>query len=537
MKTLFLLLMFMTWVSVVTPQTSWSQESVSVEPSEASASESKGLENTGPAPVEKIEISDSLNPKSEFSAPVTFREKTAFKIYFTKEKDQESYFEKARLASQALERAMTEEDEADGALVKFEEKGSRSLELRVRGYKVMDFTLKEVRAAGFEEFSAYADQLEPKLNTFVSDELQRLKIQKGALKFFLSIFFALMGFVILRQIHFAFNRAEKILDEKRDSFKSVSFLSETLLSGQAVGGLLAFSLAVGRMFAYLAVIFSTLTAILGQFAFTRAIITDFFSRILTQILEGMQSLVEAIPGLLLALTLIFCFQLAIKVLDLFLKGIRSGRIHLSYLSSERAPILKFWGTAFLAVVFFPFILASIFGRFHTPLEFVFLVAAGTLAIATLPILLSIAAGSFVLWQGLVKPGEWVEVGDTSGEITDITISKLTLVPANGGRVHIPMILLMFKSCFEKEAPRFQVLLKVKKQGSLEEMKETLKNLFPSNFSMGISCLAMTQENFQFCLRAPLFKVGLKDEIMSLLAKASDEGVIEVLESSVKEEFH
>ena len=143
----------------------------------------------------------------------------------------------------------------------------------------------------------------------------------------------------------------------------------------------------------------------------------------------------------------------------------------------------------------------------------------------------------MLWQGLVKPGEWVEVGDTSGEITDITISKLTLVPANGGRVHIPMILLMFKSCFEKEAPRFQVLLKVKKQGSLEEMKETLKNLFPSNFSMGISCLAMTQENFQFCLRAPLFKVGLKDEIMSLLAKASDEGVIEVLESSVKEEFH
>ena len=334
-----------------------------------------------------------------------------------------------------------------------------------------------------------------------------------------------------------FNKAERVLDEKRDSFKSISFLSETLLSGQAVGGLLAFSLALGRMFAYLVVVLSTAAAILGQFSFTRTIMGSFFARLLKQILEGFQSLVEAIPGLLLALTLIFIFQLALKVLDLFLKGVRSGRIHVSVLSPERAPVLRFWGSALLAILFFPFILASIFGTFNSPLEFVFLVATGTLALATLPILISVAAGSFVLWQGLVKPGEWVEVGDTSGEITDISISKLTLVPANGGRVHVPMILLLFKSCFEKEAPRFQVQLRVTRNGTLEEMKTKVSELFPGNFSLSVSCLSISQEDFLFCLRAPLFKAGLKDEIMTIISTANDKGLFEVRESFVKEEYH
>src|SRR5690606_34355256 len=150
-------------------------------------------------------------------------------------------------------------------------------------------------------------------------ERSRLHTQHLASQLFLSIFIALLGFIVLKQINRLFNRADHLLDERRETLKPVSLLSEQLISTQTLGTLLAFSLAVGRILAYLVVAISTVLAIFSQFAFTRSLMRRFFSDLAVQMFKSLQLLLQFIPGLLLALVLLVGLQAALKILDLFLK--------------------------------------------------------------------------------------------------------------------------------------------------------------------------------------------------------------------------
>lgn len=479
-------------------------------------------------------------PKEASFAPVTFREKVAFKIYYLDESKKERTISRANEATSALDRALTSSDpfEPNAPMIEIVPQASGFFEVKVRGYKIIQLSPGDRVASGFKTSADYQDFIKAELGSFVSNEVDRLEVQKVALKFFLSIFFALMGFVVFRQIHQVFNKAELILEQKRESFEPVVVLSETLVSGQAMGGLLALSLAVGRMIAYVVVILSTLAAILGQFTTSRVILTQFFSQSLSQVVKGLQSLLEAIPGLLLGLVLIFLFQLSLKVLDLFLKGARSGRINLSFLSPSRVPVVKFWGTALLFIILTPLIVAAIFGRFHTPLEVVFLLVAFALALATLPVLVSVAAGSFVLWQGVIKPGQWIEIGAKSGEVTDVSIHKITIVPETGGRVHVPMSMMLFKACFEKkDAPKAEYQVTLVRKDNLENTLSTLGQLFPQELEVSLECISVGAKSFMFAIYAPQFKSDLRSKVLKILSQAHEMGVIELGGEMIKEVRH
>lgn len=472
--------------------------------------------------------------------PVTFKEKQAFKIFYENDSDNEKVLKRASDASEKLERAINADEPLDESspLVDLVVRDSGLLEIKVRGYKVTDLTREDQLLAGYQSTEDYREFLKGELQSFVKDELNRLRIQESALKFFLSIFFALIGFVVFKQIHQAFNRAEVALEERRESFAPVVFFSETLLSGQALGGILALLLVIGRVFAYVIVILSTFAAIMGQFSASREILGSFFSESLSQMVKVLQSLLEAIPGLLLGLILIFILHLSLKVLDLFLKSARSGRISVGFLNSGRVPVVRFWGVAVLFVIFTPLILASIFGRFHTPLEIVFLMIVVALALATLPVLISIAVGSFVLWQGNIKPGQWIEVGDKSGEVTDVSIHKITIVPEVGGRVYIPMTLMLLNPCFEKkEAPKSEFQVRVLRKDTLKVTQQKVEEVFPKSLEVTVTCLSVSSKEFLFALYAPQFQSDLRKELLNHLSEAHEAGVIELGTELTKEIRH
>lgn len=497
-----------------------------------------------PAPAENLPgESESVAEEEEKARsfhPVTYKEKQAFRIFYLNDSDSEKVLKRAREASEKLERAINSEKllEKDSPLVDLVAQDKGLLEVKVRGYKVIDLTREDQQAAGYEKTESYREVLKGELQGFVTDELNRLRIQESALKFFLSIFFALIGFVVFKQIHQAFNRAEDALEERRESFAPVVFFSETLLSGQALGGILALALVIGRMFAYVIVVLSTFAAIMGQFSVSREILGQFFSESLSQMVKVLQSLLEAIPGLLLGLILIFVLQISLKVLDLFLKSARSGRISIGFLNSGRVPVVRFWGVAILFVIFTPLILASIFGRFHTPLEIVFLMVVVALALATLPVLISVAVGSFVLWQGNIKPGQWIEVGDKSGEVTDVSLHKITIVPEVGGRVYIPMTLMLLNSCFEKkEAPKSEFQVRVVRKDTLKITQQKVEDLFPKSLEVSVTCLSVSAKEFLFALYAPQFQSDLRKELLSHLSEAHETGVIELGAELTKEIRH
>jgi len=479
-----------------------------------------------------------LQKASEF-APVIFREKTAFKIYHEKKDGAESAKRRAKKASNALEKALTaaaplnpESTQVDVLL------DDDKVEVRIRGFKILQLDKADMKASGFKNLKDYQEQVSMDFSAFVGEEFDRVQIQRIALQFFLSVFFALMGFVVFRKTRTAFNQADLIIEQKRESFKPFVFMSENLISGQALGGILAITLVIGRVFAYFVVIFTSLAAISGQFRFSRNIMSDFFSQILKQTFKTFQSLLEAIPGLLLATTLLFFFYLSLKVLNLFLKGVRSGRISWAFLMANRIPVLRFWGTALLCTFFFPLVIASLFGRFHSPLEIIVIIMATVFGLATIPVLASIAVGSFVLWHGSLRPGLWIRIGEKSGEITDINLHKMIIVPEVGGRVHVPMLQLLFKSWSEsKDNPKREYFFTIKRQASLDKTLETLTQLFSDQKeAFEITCLSVSKNEFSIRLRTPSFFQEARATVLKILSDANDSGVLELGPQPVEEKY-
>lgn len=497
--------------------------------------------------VKSTATQDALENEKDLATPtqdellyknVVFREQPVFKIYYKNEGQLSELTEKVKQASANLENAMNASDtlETDSKLVDILIKEDQSLEVRVRGYKIVNLDKNDRRAAGYKTASDYKEALQTELNNFVTEEFQRLHIQKIALQFFLSVFFALMGFAIFHQIKMFFNRADLMIEEKRESLKPVVLMSETLISPQALGGLFALFLVIGRVFSYIVILLTTLAAILGQFTVTRTAMSHVFSEIFTQGIKSVQALLESLPGLLLAFILLFFWNLSLKILDLFLKGVRSGRISWSFLQEFRISVVRFWGTALSCVIFFPLIAASLFGRFNTPIEHIIIAATIILLLATLPLLISVATGSFVLWQGALELGQWIKIGDKQGEITEISLYRLTIVPEEGGRVFIPMALFLFKSFTHKrEYNKKTYHFKLQKQKGLEETLEDLRSLFAEkNIEVALDCISLSSTFYHLSLAVPRFSSSVHMEVLSTLSSAHDKGVLKLSSDLIEE---
>ncbi|MCO5114081.1 MAG: mechanosensitive ion channel [Bdellovibrionaceae bacterium] len=525
------------------PENAVIEEPPQSDPSQEGAASNEPIQRAAKATDSKDSLEDekSLTPSAQdepLYKNVVFREQPVFKIYYKSEDPLPELTEKIKQASANLENAMNASDtlEADSKLVDILIKEDQSLEVRVRGYKIVNLDKNDRRAAGFKTASDYKEALQTELNNFVTEEFQRLHIQKIALQFFLSVFFALMGFAIFHQIKMFFNRADLMIEEKRESLKPVVLMSETLISPQALGGLFALFLVIGRVVSYIVILLTTLAAILGQFAVTRTAMSHVFAEIFTQGIKSVQALLESLPGLLLAFILLFFWNLSLKILDLFLKGVRSGRISWSFLQEFRISVVRFWGTALSCVIFFPLIAAALFGRFNTPIEHIIIAATIILLLATLPLLVSVATGSFVLWQGALELGQWIKIGDKQGEITEISLYRLTIVPEEGGRVFIPMALFLFKSFTHKrEYNKKTYHFKLQRQKSLEDTLEDLRSLFTEkNMEVTLECISLSSTLYHLSLVVPRFSSSVHTEVLSTLSRAHDQGVLKLSSDLIEE---
>lgn len=508
-------------------------------PAPAKSEATPPLESATNEPIEDTSGTLELAPApapvaaSPLFAPVIFREKAAFKIYYQDSKDSEVATERSREASVALEKALNAPDPLTPTSQAVETSiRGKNLEVRIRGYKVIDLNQKDQKAAGFESLEEYQEQVRSEFNFFISKELDRIQVQKIALQFFLSFFFAFLGFIVYRQVKVAFNKADQIIENRRESFKPVVLMSENLVSGQALGGLLAFFLVVGRVIAYLLVILTTITAILGQFEFSKVLLHAFFAQSFSQFLSTVQSIIAVIPSLLLGMVLLFIWNLSLKVLELFLKGVRSEKFSWAFLSQHRVPIVKFWGTVALTILFFPLIIAAFFGRFNTPLETIVLMVTGIIVLSALPIVASLAVGSFILWQRTIEPGQRLQLGDSSGRIVDVKLHQLSVESDSGNLFYVPMSLLMLRSyaiSLNPEIRTFEFHL-VRNQPLAETLK-SVQSLFAADARVQLQCLSASATEFKLVLSVTM---SAQYNVVEILSDAHDQQKIQLNNELIKE---
>ncbi|MBI5495540.1 MAG: mechanosensitive ion channel family protein [Deltaproteobacteria bacterium] len=409
------------------------------------------------------------------AAPVAYHEDVAFHLFLPAgaRTAQQRARDASRALAAALDAPVSAEPAAPDADVAVTEAGGQ---VRVRGYLVTAVSVEDALAAGFPDLQTYAEHLETRLTDYVPAQLRRESLQQTALHLFVTVFLGLLTLLALKQVARALARADSVLEARRGVIGALSVFGVPVMGGEAVGGLLALLLAVGRWLAYGATLVTGLAAMMSQFPQSRRWMELGAGALLDAVLKGAQAVVGAVPSVLLALLLLLLLQAALRVTHVLLDEVQQGRVPWSGVSADRAPLVRTLLRVALILVVVPLVVAAAFGRFGTPLETLALWSGGAVLLAAVPLLASVLVGGALLWRRALRFGEWVEVGGRRGEVAGIGLLELVLVPEEGGAVSVPTLSLLWRPVHRLPAPRGWLALVVDATRPVRAQVDALRTL-------------------------------------------------------------
>lgn len=445
-------------------------------------------------------------------SPLTFHESFAGKDARKRAKD----------AATALENALEHADESENANVVTVRIEGEVAVVRIGNILVTTLHEADAKRDGLP-LERYAERMEGNLRVFVEQQWQRKAIQLFVLHVFLSVFFGVLGFLTLRFLRTAFDRWDSSLDRRRGSLEAISILRVPVFSGEALGGSLAFGLTVGRVTAYVSAVIATFSAILGQFDATRPLLSRLVSWSAGPVLRGVETVVSSVPGVILAAVLFVGVRAGLRVLNLLLDGVSSKQIVWKKLPPARVPVFRVVVSALTIVIAGPLLVSAAFGRFGTPLEWLALGLGGVLLLASVPALASFTIGVIVLWRDKVRPGDWVQVGVVSGEVTRLSIGELSLVPEGGGTIGIPMLYLLWHPLRRlREAPEVSFELTIQRDRPAKDLVNVvLAAILEIEPAAKAECTAIRHREMTLRISAPSIRAGVRQQLLIAVSDAVD----------------
>lgn len=445
---------------------------------------------------------------------------------------------RARAATAALTEALDEKRQRDEASVSTELEvllENNQAVVRIGQQIITTLYPDDARAEGMT-LERYAPHMEARLEAFVDAQLKRQAFQLFFLHFFLSVLFGVVGFLTLRGLRNAFDRWDAELDERRGSFKPISILRIPVFSGEALASALAFGLAVGRVLAYVATVIATGVAVLSQFEFTRPLLRRLVSWSTGPILNGVEAVVTAVPGIILAAILLVGLRAGLRVLNILLDGVASRRLKWKRLPPERVPVFRFSATVGTVLLAAPLLVAAAFGRWGTPLETLALSAGLAVIVASVPLLASYVVGVLLLWRASIKPGDWVQVGKVSGEVTGVGFSELHLVPESGGTIAVPMLYLLLHPLQRlKQSPAVSFELTVARDRPVKELLAALKAaVVVAESDAQVEMVDLGPAWIKARVSAPAVREGVRQHVMIAVLDAVDRGELHLATSVAPE---
>lgn len=437
---------------------------------------------------------------------------------------------RAREASDAMEAALLSAV-ADAPLVQIE-RASGTAVVRVRGRAVATLTDADAQADGARELGPWAAELETRLHAFVRAEELRHSAQGVALRLFVSVALALLALLTIRALRIALSRLETNLEDPEGTQpKPLKLFGVPLLSGEAVRGLLLVGLMVGRIFGYFAVVVVALLSVFSQFDKTRPWAGKIMSSALAPVVGGVDALVRALPGIGLAAVLVLAGAAALRLTRVLLDDIASGRVP-SRLDGARALPARAAINAAIVLLIGPLVVGAAFLRFGTPIETLVLYAGGAVALASVPVLASAVVGGAVLWRSRVRLGDWVSIGRTEGEVAAIDLLDVTIVPAAGGTIVVPMIAFAFRPVARHPGvPQRQFVVHLRRTKPLAELEASLLQVVRAvDPEMGVEWCSVSSDVIEAVLHLSQVQAKARSELVRALAAASESGALPLAES-------
>ncbi|MFZ9887583.1 MAG: mechanosensitive ion channel domain-containing protein [Myxococcota bacterium] len=477
-------------------------------------------ESTSPAPV-PLQAPPSAPPSSLRRFPVTYHEE-ASPLGFRVPARGRSPEDRARAATRELTEVLDEASEQGAPPSASVVVEGRRASVRIGNRVITALYVDDARAEGLE-LDEYAGELEAAFSSFLPTQVRRKSLQLFVLHVFLSVFFGVIGVLTLRGLRNAFHRWDGELDDKRGSLRPIVFLRVPIFSGEALASALAFALAVGRVVAYVTTVIATVVAILSQFEFTKPLLHRILRWSTGPVLAGVEAVVTAVPGLILAATMLVALRAALRVLHVLLDGVASRRVTWKGVPPERVSVFRIATTVSLAVVTAPLLIGAAFGRFGTPLETLALAVGGGLLLASVPLLANGLVGLSTLWRDNVRPGDWVQIGNVSGEVTQVSATELYLVPEGGGTIGVPMLYLLLHPLRRlRQSPEVSFEVTVARDRPAKELIVALRHAVEGvEAEAQVELVDLCRAWIKARISAPAVRAGVREQMLMAVADAVD----------------
>lgn len=392
----------------------------------------------------------------------------------------------------------------------------------VLGRTITTLTEADAAAAG-TSLAQHAAELETRLGSFVDEEQQRSTLQGVALRTFLTVLFAVLGLLTLRALRRAFARWESAAETMAPS--PVQLVGVPVLSSDARKAFTAVALMVARWCAYGAVVVIVVAASLSQFAATRPWLKRGASAVIDPVWHGVDTLIRALPGILLAVLLVVALQAALEFVRLLLEGVAQGRVTSRLVARERARPARMIVTTAAVLVVAPLAAAAAFGRFGAPLEELAIAAGVCVFVAAVPAAAAAVVGVTCLWRGNLKPGDWIAVGNVEGEVASIGLIDFVVVQESGGTVSIPMLSLLWRATRRTpNHPSAELDVAVQRDRPFEKIIDALNAVVRAVDETGSASLLGARGDVVDCrLRVAIGKGDARDALVRALLTSVERG--------------
>jgi small-conductance mechanosensitive channel len=427
--------------------------------------------------------------------------------------------QRAQYASAKLESAMDRGTDKINVILKLKD-GGNAFDILLDQNHVATFYKDDATAAGLTVRELRA-RTETQLGSFVRSQMRRRVLQSFALNLLLSILIAVASFMVIRFFRFLFERWDRLLYDARESLAPLTVLRVPVVSGETWGGTLAFGLVIGRFVSYISTVGLGVGLILSLFDNTRAYPAALGQWSLYLILDAAETVVGAVPGLVLAGLLIIAGRGGLRVIHVLLNGVANRQLSWPLLSPDRVPVVRTLASTLVVILLGPLAIAAAFGQFGSPLESIFLMIAGVMCLSMVPILACYAVGFLTLWNRSITLGDWVQLHDISGEVIDVSLRAIRIVPEKGGVIVIPMLLLLFRPLHRiKEPPAVSFDINVSRDRPVQEILKIVEAaVHASEPDARVECTQIYQDWVEFCVAAPSVRAGIRQTLLMTVCDA------------------
>ena len=301
----------------------------------------------------------------------------------------------------------------------------------------------DAKLAGDASAQVHAQAVAELVRGALVAEQKRSAVSSTIFSVSLAVFFAFLTLFLVRKVREIASRADLWLEQNPERVPAIRLRTIEVLHPAAVRSALALAVGIARWVGQLGLVYGWLIAALSLFEATRGLterLTGFF---LVPLGNFTTRFATSLPIVAILIIAGLAVAILLRVVGLFFEGVSQGTTALGWLPADLArptSVLIRIGMLVLALVF---VAPVITGDAEGALARAGFVAVIAFGLSATPVLATSIVGAGVVFGRRIRVGEWTEVGNRVGRVTEVTLFETILEDEEANEIRVPHLALLW----------------------------------------------------------------------------------------------